>query len=171
MTLPPPQNTQPPASLNNDPRCKVIDQALKRLNFQQDALIEILHTAQETFGYLEPNLLLYIARHLKLPSSWVYGVATFYHFFSLKPPGQHSCTVCIGTACYVKQAAEILTLLQETYHIQPGQTTLDGKLSLDVVRCPGNCASAPILVIDGQVWGQETPQSTLEHIQALISEG
>ena len=87
------QNPPTPAQAGHpsgDNRFKVIDRTLKRFQYQQDALIEVLHTAQETFGFLSDDLLIYVARQLKLPLSWVYGVATFYHFFSLKPQGEHN---------------------------------------------------------------------------------
>src|SRR5262245_5461629 len=115
---------------SGDPRFKLVDRALKRLQFQQDALIEVIHTAQEAFGYLSEDLLIYTAHQLKLPLSWVYGVATFYHFFSLKPQGEHTCIVCLGTACYVKQAGEIVAKLQQEFGVEAGHTTPDGKLSL-----------------------------------------
>ena len=86
---------------SGDPRFKLVDRTLQRFQYQQDALIEVLHTAQEAFGFLENDLLIYVARQLRLPLSWVYGVATFYHFFTLKPQGEHTCVVCLGTACYV----------------------------------------------------------------------
>lgn len=154
---------------SGDPRFKLVDRTLKRFQFQQDALIEVLHTAQEAFGFLEDDLLIYVARHLKLPFSWVYGVATFYHFFSLKPQGEHTCTVCMGTACYVKRAAEIIAQLQAEFGIEPGQTTPDGKFSLATARCLGSCGLAPVLVVDNQVLGRETPESTLEYVKALVS--
>jgi len=154
---------------SGDPRFKLVDRTLKRFRFQQDALIEVLHTAQEAFGFLEEDLLVYVAQQLKLPFSWVYGVATFYHFFSMKPQGEHTCTVCMGTACYVKRAAEIIALLQAEYGIEPGQTTPDDKLSLATARCLGSCGLAPVLVVDNQVLGRETPESTLEYIKALVS--
>ena len=110
---------------SGDARFTLIDRTLKRLRFQQDALIEVLHTAQEAFGYLEEDLLIYVARQLKLPLSWVFGVATFYHFFSLKPQGENNCIVCMGTACYVKRAAEIVAALQAELGIEAGQTTPD----------------------------------------------
>ena len=84
---------------SGDNRFKMLDATMKRQRFQADALIEVLHTAQELFGHLEPELLLHIANNLKLPPSRVYGVATFYHFFSLTPKGAHTCVVCMGTAC------------------------------------------------------------------------
>ena len=82
----------------------MLDATMKRQRFQPDALIEVLHTAQELFGYLQDDLLLYVAHGLKLPPSRVYGVATFYHFFTFAPKGEHTCVVCMGTACYVKGA-------------------------------------------------------------------
>lgn len=152
---------------SGDPRFKLIDRTLKRFGYQQDALIEVLHTAQEAFGFLEDDLLVYVARQLKLPLSWVYGVATFYHFFSLKPQGEHTCIVCMGTACYVKRAAEIVAALQTAFGVEPGQTTPDGKLSLGVARCLGSCGLAPVLVVDGEVVARETPDSALARVRAL----
>ena len=94
-----------------DNRLKMLAATMKRHQYQPDALIEVLHTAQELYGYLDPELLIYIAHGLKLPPSRVYGVATFYHFFSLKPKGKHTCVVCMGTACYVKGAATLVTTI------------------------------------------------------------
>lgn len=154
---------------SGDPRFQLIDRTLKRMQFQQDALIEVLHTAQEAFGFLEEDLLIYVAHQLKLPLSWVYGVATFYHFFSLKPQGEHTCIVCMGTACYVKRAAEIVAALQAAYGIEAGQTTPDGKLSILTARCLGSCGLAPVLVLDGNVQARETPETTLQLVQGLLS--
>lgn len=153
---------------SGEPRFKLVDRTLKRFQYQQDALIEVLHTAQEAFGFLEDDLLIYVAHQLKLPLSWVYGVATFYHFFSLKPQGEHNCIVCMGTACYVKQAAEILAQLQAAYGIEPGQTTPDNQLSLGAARCLGSCGLAPVLVVDGEVHGRATPESVLATLAALL---
>jgi bidirectional [NiFe] hydrogenase diaphorase subunit len=154
---------------SGDPRFKLVDRTLKRLQYQQDALIEVLHTAQEAFGYLSEDLLIYAAHQLKLPLSWVYGVATFYHFFSLKPLGEHSCIVCLGTACYVKQAGEIVSRLQAEFGVEAGQTTPDGKLSLSTARCLGSCGLAPVLVLDGSVLGRETPDSTVGQVRAKMA--
>jgi bidirectional [NiFe] hydrogenase diaphorase subunit len=154
---------------SGDPRFKLVDRALKRLQYQQDALIEVLHTAQEAFGYLSEDLLIYTAHQLKLPLSWVYGVATFYHFFSLKPLGEHTCIVCLGTACYVKQAGEIVSRLEAEFGIDAGQTTPDGKFSLSTARCLGSCGLAPVLVLDGNVVGRETPDSTVERVRVMLS--
>ncbi|MCB0166003.1 MAG: bidirectional hydrogenase complex protein HoxE [Anaerolineae bacterium] len=155
---------------SGDPRFNLVDRTLKRFQYQQDALIEVLHTAQEVFGFLEDDLLIYVARQLKLPLSWVYGVATFYHFFSLKPQGEHTCTVCMGTACYVKQAAEIVAMLQAEFGVAPGQTTADGKLSAATARCLGSCGLAPVIVIDSDVLGRQTPALALAEIKAKLSD-
>jgi bidirectional [NiFe] hydrogenase diaphorase subunit len=154
---------------SGDNRFKLVDRTLKRFQHRQDALIEVLHTAQEAFGFLEEDLLIYVAGQLKLPLSWVFGVATFYHFFSLEPQGNHSCIVCMGTACYVKRAAEIVAALQAEYGIEPGQTTPDGELSLATARCLGSCGLAPVLVVDGEVLGRETPDNMLVRIRELVS--
>lgn len=156
-------------TVHTDPRYKLVDRTLKRLHYQQDALIEVLHTAQEAFGFLNDDLMIYIARALKLPQSWVYGVATFYHFFSLEPQGEHTCVVCMGTACYVKRSAEIVATIQKEFGIAPGETTPDGKLSLATARCLGSCGLAPVLVIDNEVLGKETPEGTVQRIKEVIT--
>lgn len=149
-----------------DKRFKVIDIVMKRNHYRQDALIEILHKAQEAFGYLEPDLLEYIARSLKLPLSRVYGVATFYHLFSLKPSGKHTCVVCLGTACYVKGSDKVLDTLQQKLGIKSGETTSNQQISLLSARCLGACGIAPAVVFDGEVVGQQTPENALEKIEA-----
>ncbi len=97
---------------SGDKRFKILEAHIKKHQFKQDALIEVLHKAQELFGYLEDDLLLFIAYRLKLPTSRVYGVATFYHFFTLKPKGKHTCVVCMGTACYVRGADKVLAAVR-----------------------------------------------------------
>jgi bidirectional [NiFe] hydrogenase diaphorase subunit len=94
---------------------------MKKFQFRQDALIEVLHKAQELFGYLEDDLLLFVAYKLKLPPSRVYGVATFYHFFTLKPQGKHTCVVCLGTACYVKGADKVLAAIENGRKSRPAK--------------------------------------------------
>jgi bidirectional [NiFe] hydrogenase diaphorase subunit len=151
---PPPQTDLSHPS--GDKRFKVLEVAMKRHQFRQDALIEILHTAQELFGYLEPDLLYFISRHLKLPPSRVYGVATFYHLFTLKPQGRHVCVICTGTACYVKGADKLVAATREIAHIGPGETTPDGEISLLTARCIGACGNAPVVVADGVIRGGQT---------------
>jgi bidirectional [NiFe] hydrogenase diaphorase subunit len=160
------QSPSPPQDHpSGDKRFKVLDATLKRHQFSQDALIEILHKAQEIFGYLEEDVLLYVARGLRLPLSRVFGVATFYHLFSLKPSGVHTCVVCLGTACYVKGAGDLLKTLDKELHIKPGETTENGQISLVTARCIGACGIAPAAVYDGKVLGKQTDGAVLENIQ------
>jgi bidirectional [NiFe] hydrogenase diaphorase subunit len=156
---------------SGDPRFHTLDDALKRHQYRQDALIEILHAAQGLFGYLADDLLFYIAHALKLPPSRVYGVATFYHFFSLKPAGAHTCVVCTGTACYVMGAAALLEALQQQAGVQAGETTPDGQLSLLTARCLGACGIAPAVVFDAVVAGQQTPQTVAPYVKGWLGHG
>jgi len=150
---------------SGDKRFKVLDITMKRSQFRQDALIEVLHKAQEAFGYLEEDVLIYVARKLQLPLSQVYGVATFYHLFSLKPSGAHTCVVCLGTACYVKGSGEVLEALEETAGIKSGETTPDGQISIVTARCIGACGIAPAVVFDGKVAGQQAPEAAVDRLK------
>ncbi|MTJ12303.1 bidirectional hydrogenase complex protein HoxE [Anabaena sp. UHCC 0187] len=163
----PPPTTHP----SGDKRLKMLDATIKRHQYQQDALIEILHRASELFGYLELDLLLYISHSLKLPPSRVYGVATFYHLFSLAPKGVHNCVVCTGTACYVKGSQTILTKLEQFTQIHAGETTPDGQISLMTARCLGACGIAPAVVFDGAVLGNQTPESVSEKVGEWLQNG
>lgn len=166
---PPAANTKP-AHPSGDRRFKTLDMTMKRLQYKPDALIEVLHKAQEAFGYLEEDVLLYIARGLKLPLSKVYGTATFYHLFSLKPSGAHTCVVCLGTACYVKGSDKVLAELEKELGIKVGETTANGQVSLMAARCIGACGIAPAVVFDGTVAGKQEPAMALEHIKAWEAE-
>src|SRR5512135_884073 len=156
---------------SGDKRFKILEAHMKKHQFKQDALIEVLHKAQELFGFLEDDLLLFIAYKLKLPASRVYGVATFYHFFTLKPKGQHTCVICMGTACYVKGADKVLAAIEEKARIKAGETTPDGQLSLLTARCIGACGIAPAVVYDGVVTPRQTAASALEKLKGWISHG
>ena len=156
---------------SGDKRFKILEAHMKKHQYNQDALIEILHKAQELFGYLEDDLLLFIAYKLKLPASRVYGVATFYHFFTLKPKGQHTCVVCMGTACYVKGADKVLAAVEQQARIKAGETTGDNQLSLLTARCIGACGIAPAVVYDGTVTPRQTPAAALEHVKGWIDHG
>ena len=156
---------------SGDKRFKVLEVTMKRHQFRHDALIEVLHTAQDLFGYLEEDLLYFIASRLKLPPSRVYGVATFYHFFTLKPKGRHTCVVCTGTACYVKGADALLAAVKEQARIAPGETTEDGEVSLLTARCLGACGNAPVVVMDGDVLGHQTPDDMHRQVKGWLQGG
>jgi bidirectional [NiFe] hydrogenase diaphorase subunit len=154
---------------SGDKRFKILEVHMKKHQFRQDALIEVLHKAQELFGYLEDDLLLFVSHKLKLPPSRVYGVATFYHFFTLKPKGEHTCVVCMGTACYVKGADKVIESVQDKLRIKAGETTPDNKVSLLTARCIGACGIAPAVVYDGTVTPRQTPASALEQINKWVT--
>ena len=128
---------------------------MRRHGYARDALIETLHTVQQSFGYLDKESLKFVANSLRVSLSQAYGVATFYHFFSLKPPGKHTCLVCLGTACYIKGADQLIACAEETLHIDCGETTPDQNASLLTARCIGSCSFAPVVVYDGELVGNE----------------
>lgn len=161
---------QTPPHPSGDKRFKLLDVAIKRHQFRPDALIEVLHTAQELFGFLDHDVLLYVGRALRVPPSRVYGVATFYNFFSMKPPGKHTCVVCMGTACYVKGAGQILQALEDKHGIKAGETTPDGGVSLVTARCLGACGLAPAVVFDGEVAGKIGVEATLARVAPWSAE-
>ncbi|NDJ54895.1 MAG: bidirectional hydrogenase complex protein HoxE [Chloroflexi bacterium] len=138
---------------SDDKRWKIVVATMRRNGYRTDALIETLHAVQESFGYLEDEALAFVADSLSIAPSRVLGVATFYHFFQMKPAGDHICSVCTGTACYIKGAPEIIETVSQTYDVEVGGTTADGVLSLATVRCIGACGLAPAVVIDGAVAG------------------
>ena len=153
-----------PAS-GGDKRFKILEVHMKRHLFKHEALIEVLHKAQELFGFLDDDVLRFVSHHLRLPASRVYGVATFYHFFTLKPQGKHSCVVCMGTACYVKGGDRVLAAVQAEEKIKPGETTADGQVSLLTARCIGACGIAPAVVYDGTVTPRQTAEMAIQHVK------
>ena len=121
-------------------------------------LINILHEAQNMHGYLPEEMQRIIARKLNIPASKVYGVVTFYSFFTMTPKGKHPISVCLGTACYVRGSEKLLEEIQHTLGIEVGQTTPDGKFSLDCLRCVGACGLAPVVTIGEKVYGRLEPK-------------
>ncbi len=153
---------------SGDERYKAIDRALKRFKYEKDALLEVLNTAQETFGYLSEDLMVYVGNQLNVPLSQVFGVATFYHMFTFEPLGEHNCIICTGTACHVKGSQQIVDAIAAEYGIMPGETTSDGKFSLSTARCLGSCGLAPVIVMDGEVMGKQTPETALREVREAI---
>jgi len=162
------KDTQTPPPLSSeDKRWKIIDAKMRRYAYQSHALIETLHTVQETFGFLDEEALRKVASALHVPLSKVYGVATFYNYFKLKPQGKHTCVVCMGTACYVKGANKIVKAIEAHTGIKPGETTPDHNLSLLTARCIGACSIAPAVIYDGQVASRQNPEAALEKIDSM----
>ena len=142
----------PPVS-SGDKRWRMVDARIRRLGHTPDSLIEVLHTAQEAFGYLDRETLAYVSDVLGVPPSRAYGVATFYSYFTMKPQGEHTCVICTGTACYINGAKNILAGLARERNLKPGETTADNKVSLLTARCLGACSLAPAVVFDDNVQG------------------
>jgi bidirectional [NiFe] hydrogenase diaphorase subunit len=153
-----------PAPPTADKRWKLVEATMRRMGNNPRGLIESLHTVQEVFGYLDVGALRFVARSLRVPLSRAYGVATFYHFFSLKPPGEHTCVLCIGTACYIKGAPQLLEAVKQELGVAPGQTTPDGQVSVLGARCLGSCGLAPAVVYDHEVAGKVTPQALRQRL-------
>jgi bidirectional [NiFe] hydrogenase diaphorase subunit len=151
-----------------DNRRILLEKALKEHNYQESALLEILHRAQEIYGYLDKELLMDISGSLNLPPSHVYGVATFYSYFKLRKPGEHVVTGCLGTACYVKGVDDIMQAIEEEFNVKRGGSTPDGKLSLLITRCIGACAMAPTIVIDDEVVGKATKEIVIAKIKKIL---
>jgi bidirectional [NiFe] hydrogenase diaphorase subunit len=149
---------------NDDKRWRIVESTMRRHGHQSHALIEVLHTVQECFGYLDDIALRWVARNLRLPMSKVFGVATFYQFFTLKPQGAHTCVVCTGTACYIKGSTALLNAVASTAKIKPGETTDDKQVSLLTARCLGSCGLAPAVVFDGEVAGKISPEQMSERV-------
>ena len=123
----------------------------------ESSLIYVLKEAQSIFGYLPKEVQLYIARKLNLSPAKVYGVVSFYSYFSTTPVGEHKINVCLGTACFVKGANDVLAEFEKQLGIKSGETTPDLKFTIECLRCVGACGLAPVVVVDGRVYSRVTP--------------
>lgn len=156
---------------SEDKRWRVVEATMRRHGYQPHTLIETLHTTQESFGFLDEDSLRYIAAVLRLPLSEVYGVATFYQSFTLKPKGsRHTCVVCMGTACHLKGIDSVLAELGQRFDLQAGGTIADGKVSLMQARCLASCGQAPVAVFDGKLIGGLTPARAIKMIETWIND-
>ena len=154
-----------PTPPSDDKRWKVVGAAMRRAGGGSSALIETLHAVQDSFGYLETDALKYVAASLRVPYSRVFGVATFYHHFQLRPAGEHRCVVCTGTACHIKGSAPILSAVEKKYEVRPRETSPEGRLSLLTARCIGACSLAPVAVLDERVEGKLDPETIIRRIE------
>ncbi len=137
---------------------------------RRDALIPLLQEVQESHGYLSRDAVVRIGRHLRLPASKVYGVATFYNQFRFQPLGRYHVQVCRGTACHVKGSLQALSAIQRTLNIKPGQTTRDGAFSLEVVACLGACGLAPVIAVNGEFHAGATAEKVTRILRTLRKE-
>ncbi len=133
-----------------------LDEYIDGLVEKEGKLIAVLHRAQELIGYLPVELQNYVAHKLEIPTAKVYGVVTFYSFFTMEPKGKYKINVCMGTACFVRGAQDVLNEFEKKLDIVQGQTSSDGLFSLDGIRCVGACGLAPVVSVNGKVYGRVT---------------
>lgn len=133
---------------------------------KEGSLIQVLHHAQEIYGYLPLELQTFIADGMGVPLSQVSGVVSFYSFFSTRPRGKHTIRICMGTACYVRGGKKLVDTLEDDYHLQIGDTTEDGLFTFEVARCIGACGLAPAIMIDDTVYKEVTPSK----LKAILAE-
>lgn len=130
--------------------------------------IKILQKIQGIFGYIPEDILYETAKRTGVPASTLYGAATFYHQFSFQPKGKHEIQLCLGTACYVKGAGAVLEELEKMLGIEAGEITKDGNFSIDTTRCVGACGLAPVMAINGKIYGKMTPDKLHEVINGIM---
>jgi NADP-reducing hydrogenase subunit HndA len=148
------------ASINiklNQEKVSQLQQICKEYNNDKGELINVLHKAQHVFGYLPAEVQEVIAKELKTSAAHVYGVVTFYSFFTMTPKGEHPISICMGTACYVRGAEKVLDEFKRILSIKVGETTADGKFSLSCLRCVGACGLAPVVMVGEKVFGRVSP--------------
>jgi bidirectional [NiFe] hydrogenase diaphorase subunit len=160
---------KPIAPPSDDKRWRIVAATMRRHGYSSDALIETLHTVQESFGFIDEDAMRFVASSLGVSHSRVYGVATFYNFFNLKPQGKHTCVVCLGTACYIKGGPALIQAVEQTAGIHPDETTPDKQVSLIVARCIGACGLAPAAVFDGDVAGKLEPAEAIAKIKEWMN--
>lgn len=143
-----------------------LEEFIDSLETTKGALIEILHKAQNIFGYLPRDVQLFISRKLGIPGAEVFGVVSFYSYFTTKPRGKHTISVCLGTACFVRGSDKIIERIKEKLEIESNEITKDGLFSLVDVRCIGACGLAPIVKIDDKVYGRVKEEEIDEILDA-----
>lgn len=147
------------------PMWEQIDSIIQDHQRISGAIIAVLRECQNVVGYLPKELLDYIARGLNLPSSDVYGVASFYSLFSMQPKGRHTIKLCLGTACYVKGIKEVVSRIQNQYSLKEGGTSADRRFSLEGVRCLGACGLAPVMVVNKDTHGAVSPDKVIDILE------
>ena len=148
----------------SEKKLQELKEVCKSFNNEKGELINVLHKAQGLFGYLPAELQEVIARELNVSVAHVYGVVTFYSFFTMTPKGEYPISVCLGTACYVRGAEKVLEEFKKELKIQVGETSGDGKFSLSCLRCVGACGLAPVVMVGEKVFGRVSPEGVKDII-------
>lgn len=144
-------------NLTQEERFKELEQFIDSLPDTKGELIRVLHRAQGIFGFLPQDVQRFVAKKLNVSTAKVYGVVTFYSFFTMEPKGEHDIAICLGTACYVRGAEKVLDAIKKETGAEVGKTTADGKFSITGLRCIGACGLAPVMTIGEKVYGRLTP--------------
>lgn len=130
--------------------------------YSESYLIAVLHKVQSMYGYLPQDVMDEVAERMQIPTAHIWGVATFYHYFNLKPIGKHVVSVCMGTACYVKGADKIVQAIKKHLGVEVGETTADKLFTLHEARCLGACGIAPVIMIDDKIYGELDAKKTVD---------
>ena len=146
----------------HDNQVKELVEVCRYFNNDPMELIHVLHKAQGIFGYLPAEVQEIVARELKIPVAKVYGVVTFYSFFSMIPKGKNPISICMGTACYVRGGEKVLEEFKRKLKVEVGETTIDGKFSLNCLRCVGACGLAPVVMVGDKTYGRVSPDGVAE---------
>jgi len=154
----------------DNPQYKALKREIIRYRRKPGPLIQVLHRAQEIFGYLPKEVQFFVAKELNVPLSSVYGVVTFYNFFRTEPVAKHIINICMGTACHVKGAANVAEALSRELGIKIGETTEDKMFTLSTARCFGACGLAPVMMINDEVYGKLTPEKAVEIVKKYREE-
>ncbi|SEF38588.1 NADH-quinone oxidoreductase subunit E [Caloramator fervidus] len=150
----------------DEAKLRQLEEYIDSLSNKEGALIPVLYKAQEIFGYLPKDVQLFIARKLGIFAAKVYGVTTFYSYFTMQPRGKHVINICMGTACFVKGADKILEEIKKELDIKEGNMSKDGMFSVDTLRCVGACGLAPVVMVDGKVYGRVK----VEDVKGILDE-
>ena len=157
--------------MENEEKNKLVKEVVARHMHSKGALIPVLHEVQESYGYLPDEILERIAKEMNIPKAEVFGVISFYSHFATKPAGKYKISVCMGTACYVKGAGAVLDKLKEKLKVKVGQTTEDGVFTLEECRCLGCCGLAPVLTVNGKVYGRLVTDDVDAILESYKNEG
>lgn len=160
----------PNVHIPDNPQYRALKQFIEENRNIPGPLIQVLHRAQKIFGYLPVEVQSFVSRELNEPFAKIYGVVTFYNFFRTEPVGEHILNICLGTACHVKGASEIIKALEKELGIRMGGTTKDRFYTLSSARCFGACGLAPVMMIDDEVYGRLNPQKAVKIAQDLRAE-
>lgn len=152
-------------------RLEELDRYIADLPDKKGALIQVLHVAQDLFGYLPQDVQMHVARKLGLPAAKVYGVVTFYSFFNTEPRGQFTVSVCLGTACFVRGSSDILKEFEKQLRVRCGETTPDNLFTLTSIRCVGACGLAPVVMVNDRVYGRVTTKDVASIIDECMAKG